>query len=282
MFGDVKRIKKTLKKNKAAYASLWFLAVLVVVAIIGPIVSPYGPGEVDYTLENRLQPPSNKHFFGTDNFGRDIFSRCLFGARITLIVGIGAVAVFIFIGTLLGAVSGYYGGFIDNAMMRVVDVMLSLPLLFFILVIQMLLEPSIWNVIIVIGITGWAGTCRLVRGQVLSVREMSYVESARSIGASNWRIITRHIIPNVMAPVIVNATLGIAAVILLESVLSFLGFGVQEPLASWGSMLHRAQTFMTIAPWMVLFPGMLIVGTVLAFNFLGDGLRDALDPKMKV
>ncbi|MFP4497282.1 MAG: ABC transporter permease [Vulcanimicrobiota bacterium] len=277
----LERIKKDLKKNKAAVASLWFLLALLLIALIGPWLTPYQPGQINYDLGSKLQPPSFSHPFGTDNYGRDILSRCLYGSRITLVVGFGAVIIFIIIGTILGAVSGYSGGMIDNIIMRIVDVMLSLPLLFFILVVQLLLSPSIWNVIIVIGITSWAGTCRLVRGQVLSVREMTYIDSARSIGASDWRIITHHVLPNVMGPVIVNATLGIAGTILLESVLSFLGFGVQEPLASWGSMLHRAQTFMFIAPWMAFFPGFLIVLTVLAFNFLGDGLRDALDPRIR-
>jgi peptide/nickel transport system permease protein len=279
--GDLERMRKEFARNRAALASLYFVFFLLAMSMAGPLLSPCSPGHIDYSLDGIPRPPSIAHPFGTDNYGRDILSRAIYGTRITLMVGVGAVLIFIVIGTLLGAVSGYFGGVIDGVIMRTVDVMLSLPLLFFILVVQLILPPSIYNVILVIGITGWAGTCRLVRGQVLSVREMTYVESARAVGASHWRIISRHVIPNVMAPVIVNATLGIAATILLESVLSFLGFGVQEPLASWGSMLHKAQTYMTVAPWMVFFPGMLIVLTVLAFNFLGDGLRDALDPRLK-
>lgn len=279
--GDFERIRTEFVKNKPALISMWLIIFLAFVSVVGPFFFPQGPGKIDYSLNGVPQPPSLQHFFGTDNFGRDIFVRAVYGAGITLVVGLGAVLIFIVIGTILGAVSGYFGGIVDILIMRIVDVMLSLPLLFFILVIQLLLAPSIFNVILVIGLTGWAGTCRLVRGQVLSVREMAYVESARAVGASSWRIIFRHIIPNVMAPVIVNATLGIAATILLESVLSFLGFGVQEPLASWGSMLNKAQTYMMVAPWMVFFPGSLIVMTVLSFNFLGDGLRDAIDPKLK-
>lgn len=279
--GDMERIKRVFKKNRAAVISFYFLAGMVLIAIFGPLISPYDPTSIDYSLKGKIQPPGSQHLFGTDNYGRDILSRCIYGTRITLLVGVAAVLIFVSIGTILGATAGYYGGLLESLVMKVVDVMLSLPLLFFILVLQLLLSPSIWTVILVIGFTGWAGTCRLVRGQVLSIREMTFVEAARAIGASNWRIIFKHVIPNTMGPVIVNATLGIAGTILLESVLSFLGFGVQEPLASWGSMLHRAQTYMTIAPWMVFFPGMLIVLTVLAFNFLGDGLRDALDPKLK-
>ncbi|MCD4783673.1 MAG: ABC transporter permease [Candidatus Eremiobacteraeota bacterium] len=278
---DFQRIIRIFGKNKLAVVSFYFIMFLILVAIFGPLISPYSPGDIDYSLMGVPHPPSMKHLMGTDGNGRDILSRVLYGARYTLMVGIGAVLVFITIGTILGAVSGYVGGWIDTIIMRIVDVLLSLPILFFILIIQMLLESSIYNVILVIGLTGWAGTCRLVRGQVLSIREMTYIESARAIGASSSRIIFRHVIPNTMAPIIVMATLGVASTILLESALSFLGYGVQEPNASWGGMLNKAQAFMSIAPWTVFFPGILIVLTVLAFNFMGDGLRDALDPKLK-
>lgn len=278
---DFKRIIRIFGKNRLAVVSFYFIMFLILVAIFGPLVSPYSPGDIDYSHMGVPHPPSLKHLMGTDGNGRDILSRILYGARYTLMVGIGAVLVFITIGTILGAISGYVGGWIDTIVMRIVDVLLSLPILFFILIIQMLLEPSIYNVIFVIGLTGWAGTCRLIRGQVLSIREMTYIESARAIGASSSRIIFRHVIPNTMAPVIVMATLGVASTILLESALSFLGYGVQEPNASWGGMLNKAQAFMSIAPWTVFFPGILIVLTVLAFNFMGDGLRDALDPKLK-
>jgi len=278
---DFKRITRIFRKNRLAVASLYFILLLVLIAIFGHLISPYSPGDIDYSLMGVPHPPSWEHLMGTDANGRDILSRVLYGARYTLMVGIGAVLVFITIGTILGAISGYVGGWVDTVIMRIVDVLLSLPILFFILIIQMLLEPSIYNVILVIGLTGWAGTCRLVRGQVLSIREMTYIESARAIGASSFRIIFRHVIPNAMAPVIVAATLGVASTILLESALSFLGYGVQEPNASWGGMLNKAQAFMSIAPWTVFFPGILIVLTVLAFNFMGDGLRDALDPKLK-
>jgi peptide/nickel transport system permease protein len=279
--GDISRIIRVMKKNHIASASLVFLLVLFLIALFGPLLSPYAPGDIDYSLMGIPTPPSSKHVLGTDNNGRDILARLLHGARLTLLVGIGAVMVYVIIGTILGAAAGFFGGWVDNLIMRLVDIMLSLPILFFILILQIMLQPSIWNVILVIGFTGWAGTCRLVRGQVLSIREMTYIESARAIGASNWRIIFRHIIPNTLAPIIVTATLGVASTILLESSLSFLGYGVQEPNASWGGMLNKAQSYMSIAPWTVFFPGILIVMTVLAFNFMGDGLRDALDPKLK-
>ena len=303
--GDIKRIISIFKKNRLAVISFYYLIFLVFLSILGPLISPYSPGDIDYSLRGIPHPPSQKHLLGTDSNGRDILARILHGARLTLMVSIGAVVLFIFIGTFLGAVAGYYGGWVDIGIMRLVDVMLSLPILFFILILQMVLKPSIlgvfdnllkfplfkvfkvamepsfFSIILVIGLTGWAGTCRLVRGQVLSIRETDYVDAARAIGASDLRIIFRHIIPNAMAPVIVSATLGVASTILLESALSFLGYGVQEPNASWGGMLNKAQSYMTIAPWTVFFPGMLIVLTVLAFNFMGDGLRDALDPKMK-
>lgn len=303
--GDIKRIIKIFSGNRLAVVSFYYILFLLFLSLFGPFLSPYSPGDIDHSLMGIPHPPSVKHLLGTDSNGRDILARILYGARLTLMVSVGAVAIFVFIGTFLGAVAGFYSGWVDNLIMRLVDVMLSLPILFFILILQMLLkpsllgvfdnifklpllsflkfsvEPSFFSIILVIGFTGWAGICRLVRGQVLSIRETNYVEAARAIGASDLRIIFRHIIPNTMAPVIVSATLGVASTILLESSLSFLGYGVQEPNASWGGMLNKAQSYMTIAPWTVFFPGILIVFTVLAFNFMGDGLRDALDPRIK-
>jgi peptide/nickel transport system permease protein len=273
---------KKYKRNKLAVLGLCYIIFLFIIAISAGFLAPFPPDRQDITFEGIPQPPSGLNLFGTDNYGRDLFSRALYGTRISLLVGVLAVAIYMIIGMILGALSGYYGGWVDSLIMRIVDIMLSIPTFFFILAIQVLLTPSVYNVIIVIGLTGWAAPTRLMRGQILSIKEMAYVEAARAYGASDGRIIFRHIIPNSLAPLIVMATLGVAGAILTESVLSFLGLGVQEPHASWGNMLMRAQEYISTAPWMALYPGLLIMTTVLAFNFLGEGLRDAIDPKMKV
>lgn len=273
---------RRFKKNKLAKLGLIILLILVFFSIFAFIFAPYNPDKPDLSFNGTPQSPSAKHWLGTDNFGRDILSRALFGGRISLLVGLGAVVIFLIIGTFLGALAGYYGGAIDAIIMRLTDLLLCLPTLFFILIIQTMVKPSIWNVIWVIGLTSWAGTARLVRGQILSLKETQFIEAARAIGASDARIIMKHLLPNASAPIIVTGTLGVASTILLESVLSFLGLGVQEPMASWGNMLQGAQEYMFSAPWMSIFPGLLIMLAVLAFNFIGDGLRDALDPKMKI
>lgn len=273
---------KRFKKNKLAKLGLVILLILVFFSIFAFVFAPYNPDKPDLSFNGTPQPPSAQHFLGTDNFGRDILSRALYGGRISLLVGLGAVIIFLIIGTFFGALAGYYGGIIDAVIMRLTDLLLCLPTLFFILIIQTMVKPSIWNVIWVIGMTSWAGTARLVRGQILSLKETQFIEAARAIGASDARIIMKHLLPNASAPIIVTGTLGVASTILLESVLSFLGLGVQEPMASWGNMLQGAQEYMFSAPWMSIFPGLLIMLAVLAFNFIGDGLRDALDPKMKI
>jgi peptide/nickel transport system permease protein len=273
---------KKYSRNRLALAGLVLILFFTFLALTAGLIAPYPPDRQDLSFEGVPQPPGRAHLFGTDNYGRDLFSRALYGTRISLMVGICAVLIYILIGIVLGALAGYYGGFIDLLIMRIVDIMLSIPTFFFILAIQVMLTPSVYNVIIVIGLTGWAAPTRLVRGQVLSIKETAYVEAARACGAPDSLIISRHIIPNSLAPVIVMATLGVAGAILTESVLSFLGLGVQEPNASWGNMLMRAQEYISTAPWMALYPGLLIMVTVLAFNFIGEGLRDAIDPKLKV
>ncbi len=273
---------KKFKRNKLALAGLFIILLFSGIAFTAGLIAPCPPDRQDLSFEGVPQPPSGAHLFGTDNYGRDLFSRALYGTRISLMVGLCAVTIYILIGIVLGAMAGYYGGWVDTLIMRIVDIMLSIPTFFFILAIQVMLTPSVYNVIIVLGLTGWAAPSRLVRGQVLSIKEAAYVEAARACGASDSLIIFRHIIPNSLAPVIVMATLGVAGAILTESVLSFLGLGVQEPQASWGNMLMRAQEYISTAPWMALYPGLLIMITVLAFNFIGEGLRDAIDPKLKV
>jgi peptide/nickel transport system permease protein len=263
-------------RNKLALFGAAVLVFFLGVAVFAPVIAPYDPGEI---VEVEALPPSFTHPFGTDDLGRDIFSRAVYGARISLTVGLVAVSIAILIGTLLGAVSGYFGGWIDGFIMRFVDVMLSFPSIFLILTIQAMLTPNIYNVMIVIGLTSWMGVARLVRGEYLKIRELSYVEAARAIGCSSPRIIFRHILPNAQAPIIVAATLGMAGAILTESALSFLGMGVQPPMPSWGNMLMDAQAYMRDAPWMAVIPGILILLTVLSLYFVGEGLREALSPR---
>lgn len=265
---------KRFLRNKLAIIGLIVLGMLFLSAIFAQFIAPYDPDEI---VESETLPPSIKHIFGTDDLGRDIFSRSLYGARISLTVGMVAVTIAVIIGTLFGALAGYYGGSLDSLIMRSVDVMLAFPSIFLILAIQAMLTPNIYNVMIVIGLTSWMGVARLVRGEFLRIRELQYVEAARAIGCSNLRIIVRHILPNSQAPIIVAATLGMAGAILMESALSFLGLGVQPPMASWGNMLMDSQAYMRDAPWMATIPGILIFITVLSLYFIGEGLREALD-----
>lgn len=245
-------------------------------AIFAPLIAPYDPEAIG---ELPTLAPSLQHIFGTDDLGRDIFSRTLHGARISLTVGAIAVIISIIIGTLFGSLAGYYGGWIDGVIMRFVDIMLAFPSIFLILAIQVMLTPNIYNVMAVIGLTSWMGVARLVRGEFLRIRELPYVEAARAIGCSDFRIIFRHILPNAQAPIIVAATLGMAGAILTESALSFLGLGVQPPLASWGNMLMDSQAYMRDAPWMAVIPGVLILMTVLSLYFVGEKLRKETQPR---
>ncbi|MFH1362439.1 MAG: ABC transporter permease [bacterium] len=261
-------------KNRFAKFGVLVLSVFILAAIFAPVIAPYDPEDI---VDESTLAPGLSHLFGTDDLGRDIFSRAVFGARISLTVGLVAVTISIFIGTLLGAAAGYFGGWVDGIVMRFVDVMLAFPSIFLILAIQAMLTPNIYNVMIVIGVTSWMGVARLVRGEYLKIRELSYVEAAKAIGCSNTRIIFRHMLPNAQAPIIVAATLGMAGAILTESALSFLGMGVQPPMPSWGNMLIDAQAYMRDAPWMAIIPGLLILTTVLSLYFVGEGLREKLD-----
>jgi len=265
-----------LKRNKLALFGLIILCSLSIAAVLAPVIAPYDPSEI---MENEIQRPTVKHFFGTDDLGRDILSRVLYGGRISLSVAVVAVLVALTIGILIGAISGYYGGILDEIIMRFTDVMLSFPSIFLILAIQSMLTPNIYNVMIVIGATSWMGIARLVRGEFLALKEREFVEAARAIGASNMRIIFRHILPNSLAPIIVAATLGMAGAILTESALSFLGLGVQPPTPSWGNMLMDSQTYLLDAPWMAIIPGLFIVMAVLSLYFVGEALRERLNPK---
>ena len=271
---------KRLRKNKLAMVGLYIILGLMVIAILAPWIAPYDPYEVNY--DEYLKPPSLRHPLGTDEFGRDILSRIIFGARVSLQVGIIAEGIATAIGVLLGSISGYYGGWVDHLIVELTNIIFAFPFLLFVIAIVVSLGPSLTNLFIAVGITGWAGTARLIRGQILSLKESEYVEAARALGASNTRIIFKHIVPNCIAPIIISATLGMGGAIMTEASLSFLGLGAQPPIPSWGSMIDYAKDFLRTNLWYSFFPGLAIMITVFGFNLLGDGLRDALDPRLKV
>lgn len=280
---------RRFRRHKLAFAGAAILSLLVVVAIFAPWISPADPNFIDQAHWNGypLAPGAGGHLLGTDENGRDLLSRLIFGARISLTVAVFAVLMEVIIGTVLGALSGYYGRFVDFAIMRLTDVVLSIPLLPLLLVLTAIVAASsnkaalnFGVIVVLIGGLSWPPVARLVRASFLSLREREFAEAARALGNPDYRIIFRHLLPNAVAPIIVNATLDVANVIILESTLSFLGFGIQPPTASWGNMLANAEANMAIAPWAAVFPGLCILVTVLAINYLGDGLRDALDPRM--
>lgn len=272
------------KKNRLAMGSLIVIIIMFIIAGLtrfglGSLLTPYDPGQTN--ISKKLSPPSLEHYLGTDHLGRDLFTRMLYGSQISLSVGFVAVAISIFIGILIGSISGYYGGWVDSLLMRFVDIMLCFPSFFLILTIVALLGPSLLKVMIVIGITSWMGTARFVRAEFLSLRERDYVQAARALGVKDSRIIFRHILPNALAPVFVTATLDVASAILVEAGLSFLGFGAQPPMPSWGNILTEGRTYIFDAWWLTVFPGLAILITVLSFNLVGEGLRDALDPRLR-
>ncbi len=267
------------KKNRMAVISLVILATLIVLALLAPVIAPYDPAEQD--LLYRLKAPSSDHWFGTDDLGRDVFTRVLYGARVSLSVGIFSVVFNVIIGVTVGAIAGYYGGKVDSILMRFVDIMLAFPQFFLLITVVTLLKPSLFNIIAVLTAFGWMGKARLLRGQILSVKNREYIDAARSMGLPDRRIIFYHVLPNSIAPVIVAAAMNMGSMILTESGLSFLGLGIQPPTASWGNLLQSAQSLkiMVEAPWYPVFPGMMIFITIMCFNFLGDGLRNAFDSK---
>ncbi|WP_028575634.1 ABC transporter permease [Desulfonatronovibrio hydrogenovorans] len=248
-------------------------------AVFAPLIAPYDPTGIN--VDAILHPPSAEYLLGTDNLGRDVFSRLVYGARISLWVGFVAVGISLAIGIVLGLIAGYFGRLVDEVIMRFVDVMLCFPSFFLILAVIAFLEPSLTNIMIVIGLTSWMGVARLVRAETLTLREREFVHAARLCGAGTGRILLVHILPNAMPPVLVSATLGIAAAILTESALSFLGLGVQPPTPSWGNILMEGKDVMGIAPWLSIFPGLSILITVLGYNLLGESIRDILDPRLK-
>ena len=272
---------RSFQRNRLAVVGSWVIFAAYFLAVIAPLLAPYDPTLQGDLVRWRLTAPSGAHLLGTDQLARDILSRMLYGARVSLSIGLIAVAISASMGTLVGAAAGYLGGWVDTVLMRTVDVVMSFPRLILLITIIAVFEPSIFLIVVVLGLTQWPGTARLVRGEVLSLREREFVQAAEVLGFSKARILARHLIPNALAPVIIAATLGIGNTIVLEAGLSFLGLGVQPPTPSWGTMVADGQTYMVRAWWLSALPGLAIVTVVLAFNLVGDGLRDALDPRMR-
>jgi len=272
---------RRLKKNKMAMLGLIILTILVLTAAFADFIADYDEVVVNMDLPNKLKAPSAEHWFGTDEFGRDILARMIWGARVSLTVGMLAVGVAIIIGGTLGAIAGYYGGKLDNIIMRVMDIFLAIPSILLAIAIVSALDPSLMNLMIAIGISSVPKYARIVRASVLSIRDQEFIEAAKAIGAKDIRIILKHIIPNALAPVIVQGTLGVASAILSTAGLSFIGLGIQPPAPEWGAMLATGRPYLRYAWHVTTFPGLAIMITILALNLVGDGLRDALDPRLK-
>src|SRR5438552_2774978 len=277
--GDPMRFWQAFAKNRLAIAGGVVVLCLVVLAVLAPVLAPWDPNRPN--LRHMLGEPSRAHPLGTDQLGRDVLSRMLYGARVSLTVGFVSVGIATAIGIVLGSLAGYRGGVVDATIMRLVDLMLVFPRFFLLLAVLAFLRPSIWTIMAVIGLTGWMGVTRLVRAEFLALREREFVLWSQSVGASGFRIVWRHILPNAMAPVLVAMTLGIPAAILTESGLSFLGLGVQPPFATWGNILNEGKDAIEIAWWLSFYPGLAILITVLSYNLLGEGIRDALDPRLR-
>lgn len=274
----IKVIFQRLLENKLASIGGMIVAMLFLAAIFAPLISPYAPDEMD--RHAILSPPSFNHMLGTDDLGRDVLSRMIYGSRVSLFVGFTAVGISVIIGIIIGGLSGYFGGIIDSICMRFVDIMLSIPTFFLILAVITFLEPGIYNIMIVIGLTSWMGVARLIRAEFLSCHRHEYILAVKAFGASELRVMLRHMLPNSLSPVIVSAVLGVASAVLIESALSFLGIGVQSPTPSWGNILSAGRDNIEIAWWLSFFPGAAILITVAGYNLLGEGLRDALDPRI--
>lgn len=273
---------RRFRRHKMALTGLGMFLLLSLLAVFATWIAPYSPSHMDYGAI--LQPPGPRHLLGTDSLGHDWLSDLLYGGRVTLLIGFSTTVFLVVVGTLVGAVSGYFGGWLDRLLMRFVDIMLTFP----VLLLQIALasqfggKQSILMIIFIIGIFSWPAPARLIRGQILAARNLDYVAAARATGASDWRIIVRHLLPNAIGPMLVSATLNISQAIIVSSILSFLGMGVQPPTPSWGNMIGLTQTDAAVAPWLVIFPGLAIVLACLSINFIGDGIRDALDPTAMV
>lgn len=271
-------IGKRFSKNRLAVIGAVIVLLLITVSLFAPFIAPYDPTAIN--VHDVLSPPSETHLLGTDELGRDVFSRIIWGSRVSLKVGFVAVGIAIIIGIVIGALAGFYGGKIDAVLMRFVDIMLAFPTFFLILAVIAILEPSIFTIMVVIGITSWMDVARLVRAEFLTLKERDFVGAARALGVTDARLIFRHILPNALSPVFVAATFGVAGAILIESGLSFLGLGVQPPDPSWGNILTAGKDNIEVAWWLSLYPGLAILITVLSYNLVGEGLRDALDPRL--
>jgi ABC-type dipeptide/oligopeptide/nickel transport system permease subunit len=269
---------RRFRRNRLAMVGLGFLILLVLAATLAPVITSYSPTEL---AGNTKETPSLDHWFGTDRIGRDMFSRIVYGARVSLRIGVAATAMSLVIGITIGAASGFFGGFVDNILMRLTDVLLAIPYIVLAVAIATVAGKSENSLILIIGITGWLGVARIVRASFLSLKQLEYVEAARALGFSRTRIMFRHIMPNAMQPMIVYGTITVGSVILTEAALSFLGVGPQDPTPAWGLMVSDGKGLMVPAPHVLFFPGAAIALTVMAFVFIGDGLRDALDPKLK-
>jgi len=279
---------RAFRRHKPAMIGLGIILIFVLAAIFAPRISPYDPKKSD--LDNQLAGPSVKHLMGTDDLGRDLLTRILYGGRVSLSIGVMAMTLAVIVGAVIGGLAGFYGGWVDNVLMRFVDMMLSFPSLFVLIILAIALRDlpiealrgtafaSVFSIVLVIAVLSWMDVARLVRASFLQLKEQEFIIAARSMGASNLRIMIRHLLPNAMSPIIVAATFRVATSIITEAGLSYLGFGVQPPTPTWGNMLKNAQTYMTRAPWTAIFPGLMIFIAVIAINFIGDGLRDALDP----
>lgn len=274
-----KTVGRRFSRNKLALAGIAVLVLLYTMAIFAPHVATHAYDAMP--TKERFQAPSAEHWFGTDHLGRDIYSRIVWGGRISLSVGFVAAGLSVTIGTVLGSLAGYYGGWVDTVVSRLIELIATMPTFFLLITVVSVVERSIFNIMVIIGLTSWPGVARIVRGQFLQLRELDFSQASRALGASDTRIILRHILPNAMAPIIVSTTLRISTAILAESSLSYLGFGTPPPFPSWGSIVSGGKDFLRNAPWIAMAPGFFIFLTVLSFNFIGDGLRDALDPKLK-
>jgi len=270
---------KALSRNRLALVGGVIVLFLAALAILTPALAPWDPNRPD--VKKSLAPPSRTHLLGTDQLGRDVFSRMLYGSRVSLAVGFVSVGIAAAIGIVLGSLAGYNGGMVDGFVMRLVDLMLVFPRFFLLLAVLAFLTPSIWTIMAVIGLTGWMGVTRLVRAEFLSLKEREFVVWSQNVGATGFRVIWRHILPNALAPVLVAMTLGIPAAILTESGLSFLGIGVPPPHATWGNILNEGKETIEIGWWLSVYPGLAILVTVLSYNLLGEGIRDALDPRLR-
>lgn len=275
----VRYLLRRYARNRLGLMGLWVVLIIVVLAVFASWIAPYSASKPDFF--NLLKPPSASHLMGTDDLGRDVLSRVIFGARTSLLAGVISVGIAVILGLPLGLISGFYRGRLDDLLMRITDAMLSFPFLVLALAIAAVLGAGLDRAMIAIGIVFMPAFIRLSRGQVLSEREQNYVEAARAMGAGDGRLIWKHILPNILSPVLVQASLSTAAAITAEAALSFLGLGTQPPTPSWGSMLNFAQAYLSTAPWMAIYPGLAIFITVLSLNLLGDGLREALDPRLR-